>query len=604
MASSSAAAVIETPTASVAPPDGSKVSAEILRIANAVKTTAQQTEGSFLEVGERLTSSVEILERLTTLFDTLQHELDSPEMQSATEGLARVAQQVSVLSGMQRDERTVLQQLSKIAVSLRRRIDEIYREVRTIGVLTINAKISASSVGAAGADFLTYIVEIGQSLKVAETNLGHFRSALAQVSAHLEAASASEAEFGSRHAETIAIIPDQLAQSLDLITERRQAAAEAAGRVSVQSQAVSAGIGRVIMALQVGDATRQRMEHAQEAAEFLTEILGAAGPAAADEPWAYVSGEERLSLAGAGCALQAAQLADTADELKSEIKAVHKTLAQLSKDAREIVSLGTRIFGVSDPRGDHGFLDELERNVDATGNLFGGFHEASLSADRTIGSVLDLVTRLSEHIASVRAVEADIRIMGVNSTLKSHRLGTVGAALGVVAEEITKSSAHTASEAKAATADVDEIVVAARSLGGKEQASRVTEITAVTELMTSSTERLRGVAASLTDALDALARDGRTVTDLIDDTAASLKLTVQIDASLRRSAEAFDAVASSMPRGPMADAEARDQMFRQMAKRYTMAREREIHARFAPDTLPVAAVSTPAAETTVDDLLF
>ena len=200
----------------------------MLRLAAMVNSTARATEGSFLEIGEKLTSSVELLERLTTVFDTLRGELDSAEMQEATDGLAKVAKQVSLLSGMQRDEEEVLQRLSDIATALRRRIDEIYEQVRTIGVLTINAKISASSVGPAGADFLTYVVEIGQSLNVAESDLGHFRTALAEVSTHLRTASATELEFSARGSEAIAVIPQQLLQSLDLITERRQAAARAA----------------------------------------------------------------------------------------------------------------------------------------------------------------------------------------------------------------------------------------------------------------------------------------------------------------------------------------------------------------------------------------
>ena len=575
---------------------------EILRIAEAIKTACEVTEERFLEIGRRLGSSVEILERLTALFSKLQIELDSPEMRGATEGLGRVAAQISVLAGARRDERAALEQLGRIAAGLGHRIAEIHDEIRSIDVLTINARITASSIGSAGTDFLIYIGEIGQSLKVTETNLRHFRDDLLQVSNHLRAASTSEAKFDARQVTTVAIIPQQLSQSVDLITTRRQAAATAAGSVSVRSQQVGDGISRVVSALQIGDATRQRMEHVREVAEFLAQILvndGAAG--AGQEPWAALSDPERRALAADGCALQTAQLVDAADEFSREIASVHAALAQLSAGAREIVRLSKVTYGSTGKGG--AFLDELEADVHQAHALFEGFHDSRVSADRTVGAVLEIVTRLAKHIGTVRAVEADIRIMGVNATLKSGRLGTVGVALRVIAEDVTRSSARTAAEAKAATADVENIVVTAQSLGGQEQTDRLAEIAAVTGLMTESTIRLRGVADGLAAALGAVGRDGLAVAKLIDDTAASLAVTGEIDATLRLTADDFNAVAAAAPASDLKTTDASDRMFQLIATHYTMAREREVHATNAPEST-MAAAPVAAIQTSIDDMLF
>jgi hypothetical protein len=68
---------------------------DILRIAAAVNSAVDLTEGEFLEVGRRLATSVEVLQRLTTQFGTLRVELESHEMQGAADSLLRVAEQVS-----------------------------------------------------------------------------------------------------------------------------------------------------------------------------------------------------------------------------------------------------------------------------------------------------------------------------------------------------------------------------------------------------------------------------------------------------------------------------------------------------------------------------
>ncbi|HVZ50705.1 MAG TPA: hypothetical protein VG986_01975 [Pseudolabrys sp.] len=559
---------------------------QVLRIADTIKSASALMEGRFLEIGQKLTASVEILERLTALFAKLRIELDSPEMQSAIEGFARVASEVSALTGAQQGERLALAELSKIAAGLGQRIEEIHKEIRTIEVLTINARITASGIGPAGSDFLTYIGEIGQSLKLTETNLRQFRNDLMQVSEHLRAASSSEAEFDARHAKTVAVIPGQLAQSIELIAARRRSAATAAGNVMSSSQQVGNGIARVVMALQIGDATRQRMEHTQESAELIAQMLA--------------GGEhDRQGLAGVGCALQAAQLDDAASEFRREIASVHAALAQLSADANEIVGLGKRIFG----SGTHGgaFLKELESDVHQTHNLFQGFHTARVNADRTMGAVLEIVSRISEHIGTVREVEANIRIMGVNAMLRSSRLGNVGAALSVVAQEVTNSSARTAAEAKGATTDVQRIVSTAQSLASEEQSRRLSEIAAITDLMTQSTGRLRGVGDGLAGALEQLGRDGVTVARLIDRTVASLAVADEVDAELQRAAADFDELAACAPACDARQDDAAQRMFGQMAARYTMAREREVHAKFAPWSTIAEA---PAAAQTVDDMLF
>jgi hypothetical protein len=487
------------------------------------------------------------------------------------------------------------------------RIDKIHNEVRTIEVLTINARITASSIGAASADFLTYFGEIGKALKVTEINLRHFRDDLMEVNKHLRAASASEAAFDARQAATIKVIPQRLSESIRLITTRRHAAATAAGQVSDRSRHVGDGIARVISALQIGDATRQRMEHVEEVAQLLAQILVAndgvarAADEPADEPWTTLSDRERQGLAADGCALQTAQLLDTAEEFGREIASVHTVIAELSADAREIVRLSKATFESAGQDG--AFLSGLEADVSQTHALFEGFYASRVSADQTMGSVLEIVTRLAQHIRTVRRVEADISIMGVNATVMSGRMGTVGAALRVVADEVTKSSGRTAAESKAATADVENTVLTAQSLVGEEQSARLAQITAVIELMTTSTTRLRGVADGLASALDALRRDGLAVAKHLDDTAASLSVAEDIDSTLRLAAEDFTAVASTLPASDSSTTEASARMFQLIAARYTMARERDILARIAPGSA-AATATAPAAQTSIDDMPF
>ncbi|RAI38895.1 hypothetical protein, partial [Rhodoplanes roseus] len=505
---------------------------DILAIAEGLGSAAGLAEETFLETGRRLGASVDLLDHLTTLFGSLQGELDGDAFRHATGSLSAVGARAAALGGARRDERATLDHLIGVTTGLRRRIDEIGKEIRTIDVLTINARITASGIGAAGAEFLDYIGGIGRSLAITSTNLQTFRAELIEVARHLGTASAGEAAFTSRHAETVAQVPRRLDASLGQITSRSRTAAGAAADVGIRSRKLAEGVGRVVMALQVGDATRQRMEHAQAGAELLARVLTKTH---GSDAWAALPADERRALVAAGCALQAAQLTDAAEELGREIAAVHRTLGQLGADAREIARLGREVYG-SAAHGDQSFLSELETDVRQARLLFESFRQARENADEIMGEVLCIAHRLVDHIGTVRAVEADIRIMGVNATLKSSRLGTVGRPLAVVADELTRSSARTATEAIAAGADVRTIVETTDALAGPQQAERLAEITAVIEQMDAAIARLHGVAETLATALSALGRDGATVIELLDETAAGLARAEAIEAALRQAA--------------------------------------------------------------------
>lgn len=588
----------------------------ILATAKALGDAAGVAEETFLDTGRRLGDAVGLLEHLVERFGSLQGELDGDAFRRATGSLTAVASRAAALGGDRRDEHAALDELIGVTNRLRRRIDEIAKEIRTIDVLTINARITASGIGSAGAEFLDYIGGIGRSLAVTTTNLQNFRAELAEVAVHLGSASKGESEFSARHAETIAQVPRRLEASIALITDRSRCAAGAAAEVGIRSRRLADGVGRVVMALQCGDATRQRIEHVVATADLLARI---ADIDPRSSVFADLDPEARRALVGQGCALQAAQLADAADQLAGEIAAVHRSLARLGDDAREVVRLGRDVYG-STSRGDESFLSELEADVSRTRLLFESVRSARDTADGIMAEVLRIAERLVGHIGTVRAVEADIRIMGVNATLKSSRLGTVGRPLAVVADELTRSSARTAAEAVAAGTDVRTIVDTTEALAGERQAARRAEIAGVIEDIGAAIGCLHGVATTLADALGSLGRDGTSVVGLLTDTAAGLARAETIETALRDGAARLAAAAAGA--GPMPHGAATDAMLADIASRYTMAREREVHARTAPAPrrtggLPLhvaapplaaaaasAAVAAPAAEASVDDFLF
>ncbi len=163
------------------------------------------------------------------------------------------------------------------------------------------------------------------------------------------------------------------------------------------------------------------------------------------------------SLLQTGCNLTAAQLRDTAAELDRGAERIASSLRRLADDAKDISQLGAQAYGAAD-RQHRDFMEELEGNVRETEGLFAGLRAAHNDTERLIANVLAAARTLAGKIDKLRELEADIRIMGLNTTLKCGRLGVLGRPLSIIAQELRDCGSRTASEAGAALSDLKLLV--------------------------------------------------------------------------------------------------------------------------------------------------
>lgn len=568
---------------------------ELEGIAAALRSASTLIEGKFLEVGNRLESAIAVLDRLTARFAQLSSELEGEELQATTGSLSAVAARVAEFAGAHRGERETLARTIELTGGIDRHLATIRQAVKTIAMLATNAKIAAAGIGG-GADFINFSAEIGHSLGLAQVNLNAFGKELADLGQHLRASSAAEAEFGQRHAEVLQAIPERLATGVNAIAIRRTKAAAAAAAVGARSQRVQQRVSDAVMALQIGDITRQRIEHVDEAVT----LLGAVERG--DGEWQGMTENQRRQLIAECCALQAAQLSDGARQFEREIRQIFAALGDLASDARAILDLGTEAYGASDShRGI--FLSEIEADVSGAHALLDGFRTARSSADHVAARVADAAGKLVNHISMVGSLEADIRIMGLNTGLKCARMGSQGRPLSVIAQELRACANQTAAEATAIMTGIEEVAAGARTLGGGGQGERAGDIAAVAEMLTGSVGRLAAAGQSLAAALAMLERDSDMVAELLDGTAGGITLHEEIGTVLSETAERLHAIAAQ--RGDQTDdvGEAAARLMAAIARRYTMAREREIHERAGHGAVDAPPPSDTAAAT-VEDVLF
>jgi hypothetical protein len=554
------------------------------------------TEETFLALGHNLESASGTLQGLTATFEGLLDELANPELRQATADMAEAASGVGRISGTYEGERRILDSLAAAIAAIEGHVRRMRKAIGAVDMLGVSARIEVTHIGDKG-DFASFARDIDHSLKLAQVNLLKLSQEIDVVRGHVDKAKMGEAAFEDAHAETLKLLPPRLMASVDAIALHRERAFAATSAVAERSREIAARVGEAVMALQIGDITRQRIEHVEDAVALIDDIGGGSGDWETPET-------ERSRLVALGCRLQAAQLRAAADEFDQEIGRISTSLDTLTKSAAEIATMGEAAYGGA--RGGS-FLLDLEADVDRARLLLEGFRLARTDADRVVAAVHDAAARLADQIGTLRSLEAGIRIVGLNATLKCRRLGDAGRPLSIIAQELRHCAHVTADEADGTKAGLERMLESIGRLLPEGETRQGDDIEAIRRNMDDAISHLGAAGRTLAAALTAQQRDSESVAALLCATIQHLAGHEEIGTAMRRAAVILEALAAqedtALPEGP-----ATDRMLTHLAAAYTMAQERTVHAATLGQPMAEAAAPMPAGagavEAAIDDFLF
>jgi hypothetical protein len=388
-----------------------------------------------------------------------------------------------------------------------------------------------------------------------------------------------------------------LARSVSAIAGRRRQAESTAAEIQRKTQQIGQRVGSAVMAMQIGDTTRQRIEHVEFALTMIAQLYGRQVRGGVDLDLRAVAPAEKDRLLAAITALSLAQLTDTADELDGQVGEIAASLGEIAGDAREIASLGQQTTGSGGYR-PGSFLSDLEADVQHARTLLEDLRSTQTASDAVMTGVLDTTKALVRNISAIQSLESDIRLMGLNTTLRSSRLGNEGRALTVIAQELRACSNLTATEAEAVLADLDAMVSAASTSSGADQAQRLAEVTELSRIMVASVELLSKTAEALAAALETLDRESGNVGAALQATATEIRSKAEIGQILRRGSSALAAMQAQPLEDEPGDAAG---VLAAIAAKYTMAREREIHAQVLKMEVPAPTETSAGGG---DDIFF
>lgn len=542
-------------------------------------------EKRFLEGGTILLSVLESIDKLAATLDAVTGALDGGSAEATGRELKATMTELSALPERESRRQTALSTISTIEKGLRDKVVTMRETLRYLRTFAITAKITGAGI----ADFAGFAEEIIERIQYGANQVDKFAETLDQLGKRLDPAAARGREILQQFETVVPGIVKDLAQSSELLTEQHRTLGATAQRVRKLAGGVQMKLATVLSAMQIGDISRQRIEHCQSAFAILGDYLETGEGRSLSEDQ-----KNRLSLA-ITC-LVARQLEQTSGDFGRDTTKIVNTMGSFSGDIGEMLSLRDLMAGNGES-GNSRAIRQLEQNVAAARKIVTTVEAASLEATDLSRSTAELVGELVSGIEIVRVVRTDIQYMALNTNLRCSRIGEEGRAINVVTAELRNFAGQMDETAEA-------ILTALHAL--QEAAAEMAEGTDGSDGDANLGKRLHSAASRIHDAGDGmekdlarLGEDGRDAAERMEKAMVQLDYKAELGDILDRcSGEIAEAVQRAQPDlsdlGPAIEV-----IGSQIYRTYTMVAEREIHAAVLP--LPATAAAPVAAASSADD---
>jgi methyl-accepting chemotaxis protein len=550
--------------------------AGMTEVAGDLERLAGETEHDFLRVGAQLGG---ILESARSISSQMSEFADGIAGEHGDRVVSMLREVLEVASGVKASADSGSEALHLIRESSQRIVRimaELGGILPTYRVLGILVRIETSRLAGSATDFGSMSDDVQNLTERTNERVDGVLAASERMRERVGGALGELAKAQSRQIGTVpAVISDAL-RNLDSYQARQQCAQQRVAQLAVQFEAVSKATVELVAQLQFHDITRQQVEHV---AQSLREICR--GPRPKD--------------ARAAVLLQASQLSSAAE---SFARSVHQIESSLEGIGTEIGRM-TAAQGLSGEsgEGEGRVFEDMESSLTVILSRLEDclrLRAAVQESARDLGTVIEEIQTAAGGIDSI---DIEMQRMALNAAIRATHLGQAGDPLGVLAENIRQLSLQCSGHGDAVCAQLERMPAALEVLGAgpgsqmeryrfstKAMMEAVHQMHTVNEQAFSRLCRIEDHGSRLVNQVAAL-RSEFTAGRLFQEVAGAA------GARLHEVAGTLDANRDEQAGTGMDE----------LAQRYTMQAERDVHhastgagAPAAPD--PAPAETAPAAE--------
>lgn len=534
-------------------------------------------EKSFLDMGQRLLDSSRLLRDITSAHEGMPAELQGEDFTDAVALLRTLQKEAGRISVRQDANGERVESMMTMARGLHDPIDSLSKAVRNLGLIAINARIIAAGMAEGSGDFDSFALEMVDLGKNAASIVVEFsRSHRKLIDALTHAGSANEA-FRQKHADTLSAISTRLLEQLAVIEGHKQhALADVAqsGRVATQ---ISGRIGQAVSSLQIGDITRQRLEHVEDALSDLD----------AHRP---TPATESLVLR-----VQVQQLSETASDFSREVEAFAQALRSLSSDARQVLEDSRTQSDALLANGGTA-LAGLVADLGSMTQVLADYETMRTRIEALRHEVGTCVSDMQDRMEAIATLEQAMRLLSINTSVRCSRFGEEGRALRVVAQEMRELAAFTVEAATTITNGLEQSKSALDDTTDDESDAGSQSLSADAS---NAIEKLNAVVDRMRNRADTISKTGPNAARLLQEAATASESYGRHAQGWESLLDELEAASALVDEGEGAVDQA---LLAGMRQRYTMVAERRIHDELCGEA--ETADEPPAAGASLEDVFF
>ena len=528
---------------------------------------AGTTEDEFLAIGGRLQDFYQRGVGISGLASEMVGEVAGDHVTQAMDGLGEMLNGMGLYVSRAQNEidrssetlREILGLLDNVAGPLSgfKKVNKVLR------MLGISTKIESARLGQSAAGFDTLASDVGDLSVQVNDKAAIILRRKDELARAIQQTLTGVLDSGAQQHDQVLAILNRTRVSLEALTAINARCSSSVADVSEVSGEVSRNIGEVVMSMQAHDIVRQQIEHVDQALSELREGL-ASGLAGADDAVCI-------------CELQTAQLRHAAAALDAAVRTIIESLREVARKQSGLSAQTSGMAGMADQAGGS-FFTEMEKDIAVVSAALLESSKVNVSLCLAMNSVAETVGEIASFVTDIEKIGEEIKLIALNAQIKSAYTGEEGAALGVLAEAIQRLSIDAIDHTCAVSGTLHAIITVTERLNegvSVETSGLEAEVNGMVLTLSGLLDVLRQVNENLRRSLFRMDDAVTTLSSDIEQVTAGITVHRKVSEVLEGAAGGLAVIIKEARR--IAPASAHGMNLRELASRYTMQSERNIH---------------------------